>query len=51
MSKKKREKGLPFFGIPKMIPFIRPFARQILSVMLLQLAMSLTDVARPLLQR
>ena len=51
MSRKKREKGLPFFGIPKMIPFVRPFAKQMIGVMLLQLGMSLTDVARPLLQR
>jgi len=51
MLKKKKDKGLPFFGIPKMIPFLRPFKRQIINILLIQLAMSVTDVARPVMQR
>ncbi len=51
MKSKKREKGLPFFGIPKMIPFVWPLRKQLLLVMLFQLGQSLADVARPVLQR
>lgn len=47
----KKEKGLPFFGVGKMIPFLAKFKKFIFTMMLCALCGSVVDVGTPLLQR
>ncbi len=49
MSEKKTK--LPFFGVPKLWPFIRQFKPMILSMIVLNLINSLGDILLPLFQR
>ena len=49
MSEKKTK--LPFFGVPKLWPFIRQFKPMILSMIALNLINSLGDILLPLFQR
>ncbi len=48
---KKKDKGLPFFGIPKMFPLLKQFRGPLAIIVVTQLISSLTDVLRPVLQR
>ena len=51
--KKSSEKksGLKFFGIPKMLPFVRKYRGMMLLMVLCGMAGSLVDICTPLLQR
>ena len=49
MSEKKTK--LPFFGVPKLWPFIRQFKPMIVSMIVLNLINSLGDILLPLFQR
>ncbi|HPX71199.1 MAG TPA: hypothetical protein PLO47_05660, partial [Bacillota bacterium] len=48
---KTDEKGLPFFGIPKMIPILKKFRGELVVVILTCLLFSAVEVATPLFQR
>ena len=47
----KEQKKLPFFGIGKILPFLRPFRKDLLIMMLFGLISSGTDILLPLFQR
>ena len=48
---KKERVALPLFGIPRILPFARPYKKQFLGLVLAQVLCSLSDVARPVLQK
>ena len=47
----KEQRKLPFFGIGKVLPFLRPFRKDLLIMMLFGLISSGTDILLPLFQR
>ena len=47
----KEQKKLRFFGIGKIIPFLRPFGKQLLVMVIFGLISSGTDILLPLFQR
>ena len=49
--KEKDHKGLPWFGIPKLIPYLRGYGRLFLSMVLFGLLASGMDVVIPLFQQ
>ena len=49
--KEKNHKGLPWFGIPKLIPYLRGYGRLFLSMVLFGLLASGMDVVIPLFQQ
>ena len=51
MKEKKEHVALPFFGIPRLLPFARPYKKQFLGLVVAQVLCSLSDVARPVLQK
>ena len=51
MKDKKEKISLPFFGIPRLLPFARPYKKQFLGLVTAQVLCSLSDVARPVLQK
>lgn len=50
MSEKKKEEqvSLPFFGIPKLMPYVRPYRKKLIAMMVLGLAASAIDSVYPL---
>ncbi len=50
MSEKKKEEqvSLPFFGIPKLMPYVRPYRKKLIAMMILGLAASAIDSVYPL---
>lgn len=50
-TKKKDEASLPFFGIPKLIPYVRPYRRTILIMIILGGLSSVVDAIYPLFNR
>lgn len=51
MNKEKEYTSLPFFGIPRIIPFARPHLGKIIGLTFAQLFTSASDVLRPVLQK
>jgi len=53
MSNKEKEKraALPFFGIPRVLPFAKKYRKQIIGMAAAQAMCSVFDVARPVLQK
>ena len=51
MKEKKEKIALPFFGIPRLLPFAKPYKKQFLGLVAAQVLCSLSDVARPVLQK
>ena len=49
--KEKNHKGLTWFGIPKLIPYLRGYGRLFLSMVLFGLLASGMDVVIPLFQQ
>ena len=49
-SKKKRI-ALPLFGIPRILPFARPYKKQFVGLVTAQILCSISDVLRPVLQK
>lgn len=49
--KSDKQHTLPFFGIPKILPFMRPYRGRFLVMVGTGLLASLTDIALPLFQR
>ena len=54
MSKKKMKEQytkLPYFGIPKLIPFLRPYSKRLLLMISLGIVGSVIDISIPLFQQ
>jgi len=51
MKEKKEKVSLPFFGIPRLLPFAKPYKKQFFGLVMAQVLCSLSDVARPVLQK
>ncbi|MBO4235728.1 MAG: ABC transporter ATP-binding protein [Firmicutes bacterium] len=51
MKEDKNTKHLPLFGIPKVLPFAKPFRWKMLGLVVAQLLVSVSDVIRPVLQK
>ena len=51
MSKKEKDSGLSFFGIPKVLPFLAKYKKELILNALCVLFMTGMDVLRPMLQR
>ncbi len=47
----ENKKGLPFFGIGKMLPFLKKYKKNLLTMVVCGLAGTLVDIAVPLFQR
>lgn len=47
----ENKKGLPFFGIGKMLPFLKKYKKNLLAMVICGLAGTLVDIAVPLFQR
>ena len=47
----ENKKGLPFFGIGRMLPFLKKYSKTLLVMVLCGLAGTLVDIAVPLFQR
>jgi len=51
-KKDPREKiALPFFGIPRLIPFAKKYKKAIAGLVIAQVFTSVSDVLRPVLQK
>ncbi len=50
-NRKNTEKRLPFFGIPRILPYIRPYRVAFIFMMVLGLAGSAADIVLPLFQQ
>ena len=50
-DEKKERVALPLFGIPRILPFARPYKRNFLGLVVAQLLCSVSDVIRPVLQK
>ncbi|NMA93129.1 MAG: ABC transporter ATP-binding protein, partial [Clostridiales bacterium] len=51
MPDKKKKKGLPFFGIPKMFPLLKRYKKSLALTGIMHVTMGLADVVRPLFQK
>ena len=51
MNKEKEYTSLPFFGIPRILPFARPHLGKIVGLTFAQLFTSASDVLRPVFQK
>lgn len=51
MNEKEEKVSLPFFGVPKILPFIRPYTKKIVIMVLLGAFSSLVDSIYPLFNR
>ena len=51
MKKEQKNVSLPFFGIPKLLPYLRPYRKTVIRMVLLALVCSVIDVCYPLFNR
>ncbi|MBE6025706.1 MAG: ABC transporter ATP-binding protein [Clostridiales bacterium] len=49
--KKKDRVALPLFGIPRILPFAKPYKKQFVGLVTAQILCSFSDVLRPVLQK
>ena len=49
--KKKDRVALPLFGIPRILPFAKPYKKQFIGLVAAQVLCSVSDVLRPVLQK
>ena len=47
----KRDRGLPFFGVGKILPFVKPYRRTLITMVICGLLGSVQDIGMPLFQR
>ena len=47
----ERTKSLPWFGVPKLMPYIRPYRKGIVAMIAVGCLVSLIDAAYPLFNR
>ena len=51
-SKSSRERiALPLFGIPRLLPFARPYRKNFIGLVVAQILCGISDVLRPVLQK
>ncbi|MCF0150998.1 MAG: ABC transporter ATP-binding protein [Firmicutes bacterium] len=50
-TKEMKEKALPWFGIPKMMPLLKKYRGVLFQIVFIQLAASMIDVLQPVFQR
>ncbi|MBQ3413221.1 MAG: ABC transporter ATP-binding protein [Oscillospiraceae bacterium] len=50
-TKKNKDKILPFFGVGKILPFVKPYRKTMIVMVLCGLLGSATDIGMPLFQR
>ena len=43
--------SLPLFGIPRLLPFAKPYRKHLLGLVIAQVLCSISDVLRPVLQK
>jgi len=51
MKNKTEKRALPLFGIPRILPFAKPYKKKFIGIIAAQVLCSLSDVARPVLQK
>ena len=51
MSEKSKKVSLPWFGIPKIMPYLKPYRRTIIAMMIMGCLTSLIDSVYPLFNR
>ena len=51
MTKEEKKIRLPFFGIPRLLPFARPYKKAFALIVFIQILCGLSDAARPVLQK
>lgn len=51
MNKERETVSLPLFGIPRLIPYLRPYRKRVIRMILLALICSVIDVSYPLFGR
>ena len=51
MCKERDTASLPLFGIPRLIPYLRPYRKRVIRMVLLALVCSVIDVSYPLFGR
>ena len=51
MKKEQKNVSLPIFGIPKLLPYLRPYRKTVIRMVLLALVCSVIDVCYPLFNR
>ena len=51
MNQQEHKKGLPFFGIGKILPFLKKFRRNLILMVTCGLMGSLVDIILPLFRR
>ena len=51
MNKEHDTASLPMFGIPRLIPYLRPYRKRVVRMILLALVCSVIDVSYPLFGR
>ena len=51
MNKERDTASLPMFGIPRLIPYLRPYRKRVVRMILLALVCSVIDVSYPLFGR
>lgn len=50
-SSAQKRIALPLFGIPRLLPFARPYRKQFIGLVTAQILCSISDVLRPVLQK
>ena len=51
MNKERETASLPLFGIPRLIPYLRPYRKRVIRMIILALVCSVIDVSYPLFGR
>jgi ATP-binding cassette subfamily B protein len=51
LDTKQKRIALPFFGIPRILPFAKPYKKQFIGLVTAQILCSISDVLRPVLQK
>ena len=51
MNKERETASLPLFGIPRLIPYLRPYRKRVIRMIILALICSVIDVSYPLFGR
>ncbi|MCR4804414.1 MAG: ABC transporter ATP-binding protein/permease [Clostridia bacterium] len=50
-AKQEKKIRLPLFGIPRLMPFVRPYKKSFAQIVFIQILCGLSDTARPVLQK
>ena len=50
-TREKKDRGLPFFGVGKILPFVKPYRRTLIVMVICGLLGSVKDIGMPLFQR